>query len=85
MPGAYGNEPVGDCPVQITVSAGLCVTPHRASLPVTVTVSLTDDFVLPTISHGGGEGSMSIERMILTVAGPGVLTMCREIRVRDGR
>ena len=85
VPGTCDDESVGDCPVDITVSPGLCAKPHRASLPVTVTVSLTDDFVLPTSTHGGGEGSMGMERMVLTVAGPGVLTMCREIRVRDGR
>lgn len=61
--------------VQITTTPGLCATPHRATLPATISLSLADNVCLPA-AHSGGEH-------ILTIVGPEVLTMRRKIHVRD--
>lgn len=69
--------------VEIAASpdSGICVTPRRATLPVTVTLSLADHVSLSTMH--GGEGSNGREQMFLTVAGRGVLAMSREIAICD--
>lgn len=66
-------------PVEITASPGLCVTPHRATLPVTVTLSLANNGSLPTIHSG--DSCNGRKQLLLTVAGRDVVTMRREIKI----
>lgn len=61
--------------VQITTTSGLRATPHQATLPATVTLSLADNVCLPAMRSG--------RTQMLTVAGRGVLTMRRKIDICD--